>query len=194
MAEGLSLLLAAPSKELVQKIFTHAFLMRDDITKANTAKFAALFEQPDTVGAEQVGALFADIERLISSALYTGVTAAEQVQALLPTSLDAKLSALIVKIMVAHMPGWREAATLSMVSLPNLVDVNWRVDMKAATEHVGKMAVPAVLVDLKVRAQPTKHGVVPGVENVSFELSKEALDTMVEGLGRIRDQLSSINQ
>ena len=194
MAEALSLLLAAPSKELVQKIFTHVFLMRDDIGKANVAKFAALFAQPETVGAEEVGALFAEVERLISSALYTGAASAEQVTALLPPGVDPKLQGLIVKIMVAHLPGWREAATLSMVSLPNLVDVNWRVDMKAATEHVGRMAVPAVLVDLKVRTQPTKQGVVPGVENVSFELSKEALDTMVEGLGRIRDQLSSINQ
>jgi len=194
MASELAVLLEAPTKDLVQKIFTHAFLVRDDITKANVPKYVALFGKPETVGAEHVAALFAEVKTIITAALYAGAASAEQVAAILPPGLDARLSGLVAKLMVAHLPGWREAASMSMVSLPNLVETNWRVDMKTATEHVGRMAVPAVLVDLKVRAQPTTRGVVPPVENVSFELSKEALDTMVEGLGRIRDQLSSINQ
>ena len=121
----------------------------------------------------------------------------EQLGALLnsnPASatLDDRLKALLTKQLAGNMAGWREASIMSLPSLPKFVDVDWRVDIKAATEQVGRMAVPAVLVDLKTQQQPTVKGVVPGVETVSFELSKEALDTMVDGLGRIRDQLGSI--
>ena len=76
--------------------------------------------------------------------------------------------------------------------MPKFVDVDWRVDVKSATEQVGRMAVPTVLVDLKTRQQPVSKDAVPGTETVSFELSKEALDTMVDGLSRIRDQLGNI--
>ena len=36
--------------------------------------------------------------------------------------------------------------------------------------------------------------VMPGSQHVNFELTKEALETMLDGLGKIRDQLSSIAQ
>lgn len=35
-------------------------------------------------------------------------------------------------------------------------------------------------------------GIPPAVEKVGFELSKEALQTMLDGLSRIRDQLSAM--
>jgi hypothetical protein len=54
------------------------------------------------------------------------------------------------------------------------------------------MAVPSVLVDLKVQDQPTSTGQMPSARHVEFELSKEALQTMLDGLGRIRDQLGSV--
>ena len=89
-------------------------------------------------------------------------------------------------------PVWREAAVLSRVSLPQLIEVDWRIDVKTAAEQMSRMAVPTVLIDLKVQQQPEMRGQVPGVKDVNFELSKEALHTMLDGLGKIRDQLSSI--
>ena len=47
-------------------------------------------------------------------------------------------------------PTWREAAVVSRVSLPQLIDVDWRIDVKTAAEQMSRMAVPTVLVDLKV--------------------------------------------
>lgn len=85
----------------------------------------------------------------------------------------------------------------SRVSLPRLVDVDWRVDVKTSAEAVSRMAVPTLLVDMQVRIkqphstrsnsdyshkyvhshlqvakQPTKDGKMAGVEHVNFELSK----------------------
>jgi len=33
---------------------------------------------------------------------------------------------------------------------------------------------------------------MPGQRHIAFELSKETLETMLDGLGKIRDQLDSI--
>ena len=72
------------------------------------------------------------------------------------------------------------------------MDVDWRVDVKLASDQVSRMSVPTTIVDLQIEQQPEKVGEMPVVRDVSFELSKEALETMLEGLGKIRDQLSSI--
>ena len=65
------------------------------------------------------------------------------------------------------------------------------------------MAIPTVLVNLKVRRptsaeaecvrqvdeEATSTLEMPGTRDVSFELSKQSIHTMLEGLGKIKDQL-----
>lgn len=81
---------------------------------------------------------------------------------------------------------------MSRPSLPRFVGVDWRVDVKTESDKVARMAVPSVLVDLKVQDQPCSTQQVPCARHVEFELSKEALQTMLDGLGRIRDQLGAV--
>jgi COMM domain containing 9 len=96
------------------------------------------------------------------------------------------------QILVAQLPDWREASVLQRPSLPRYVDVDWRVDVKTASDRVSRIAVPCCLVDIKVQDQPTSTSQVPATRQVEFELSKEALQTMLDGLGRIRDQLGAV--
>lgn len=44
----------------------------------------------------------------------------------------------------------------------------------------------------QIREDPSLCGDRPSVSAVTVELSKETLDTMLDGLGRIRDQLSAV--
>lgn len=103
------------------------------------------------------------------------------------------------------------------VSLPRLVDLEWRVDVKTASDSVSRMAVPTCILHMKVwlrvfslsRGGKTKPWSVFRVQiqddgsvksdssstsesSVTVELSKETLDTMLDGLGRIREQLSAV--
>ncbi|KAG9335752.1 hypothetical protein JZ751_004181 [Albula glossodonta] len=80
---------------------------------------------------------------------------------------------------------------LSLISLPQLVDMDWRVDMKTASDSVSRMAVPTCLMHMKVQ-DPLASGCGDPVSTVTVELSRETLDTMLDGLGRIRDQLSVV--
>ncbi len=79
------------------------------------------------------------------------------------------------------------------------------------------MSVPSVMVEMKVWAMstyqpyynhnfanltcifqiqnnPSAQGIMPGVDTLQFEMSREALSTMLDGLTKIRDQLGSIKQ
>lgn len=44
----------------------------------------------------------------------------------------------------------------------------------------------------QIREDPSLCGDKPAISAVTVELSKETLDTMLDGLGRIRDQLSAV--
>ena len=54
------------------------------------------------------------------------------------------------------------------------------------------MQRPSVIVALNVEDQPTNINEMPNTRTVEFELSREALETVIDGLGKIRDQLSKM--
>ena len=93
------MLMEAPSKDLIQQIFTHVYMHRNDMTQTNPQKFAEKFQKPERVTAEHVkqvynilrgtslhtlvylsiSQLFAAICDLIASALYENVSGVAQV-------------------------------------------------------------------------------------------------------------------
>ncbi|XP_042372438.1 COMM domain-containing protein 9, partial [Plectropomus leopardus] len=78
-----------------------------------------------------------------------------------------------------------------VVSLPQLKELDWRVDMVTGSESLSRMSVPTCLVQLKMEDScPAAGG--ESVSAVTVELSRESLDTILDGLGRIRDQLSVV--
>jgi COMM domain containing 9 len=72
------------------------------------------------------------------------------------------------------------------------VDVDWSVNMKRSSSEVQTMQIPAVLLELSVEESPSSVFTLPAVNKIGVELTKETLETMLEGLGKIRDQLSSM--
>jgi len=46
----------------------------------------------------------------------------------------------------------------------------------------------------KVQENATEQNAMPAVRRLNVELTKEKLDTMLDGLGKIRDQLSSVSK
>jgi len=107
--------------------------------------------------------------------------------------IDARLLNLIQTVTRQQLPAWREASKKLRPALPKLVDMDWRVDVAASTTAASVLNVPSVIVSLQVQEQPTRRDAMPRDENVTFELRRDALQTMLDGLGRIRDQLASVN-
>ena len=55
------------------------------------------------------------------------------------------------------------------------------------------MNAPSVLLSMTVENEPTTIKHIPDSHTISFEVSPESLETIIEGLGKIRDQLSQIH-
>jgi hypothetical protein len=86
------------------------------------------------------------------------------------------------------------ADAAAQVSAPKLIDFDWRVDVKTSSNIMSRMAVPTVIVDMALQRAPERQGVLAGVQHVQFELSKQSLATMLDGLTKIRDQLGNLGQ
>ncbi|ELR59911.1 COMM domain-containing protein 9 [Bos mutus] len=110
----------------------------------------------------------------------------------LPENFHQNLKNLLTKIILEHVSAWRAEAQANQISLPRLVDLDWRVDIKTSSDSISRMAVPTCLLQMKIQEDPSLCGDRPSVSALTVELSKETLDTMLDGLGRIRDQLSAV--
>ena len=76
--------------------------------------------------------------------------------------------------------------------MPKLESFDWRVDIKSSADAIARMAQPSAIVDMKVREAATSSEQLAGVRSVRFELNRETLDTMLDGLTKIRDQMASV--
>ncbi|NWI79333.1 COMD9 protein, partial [Dryoscopus gambensis] len=136
--------------------------------------------------------LVSALHNLTRHVVYRGLTSAEDILCLFPENFHQNLKNLLTKIILENISAWRNEAQASQISLPRLVDMDWRVDIKTSSDSIVRMAVPTCLLQLKIQEDAALCGNNPVVSALTVELSKETLDTMLEGLGRIRDQLSAV--
>lgn len=168
--QSLNVLTAAPSKEALTTFLQACFRHRKDLSQLGVEARAAEMG----VGAAELEAAAATLVSVMSGALYASADApsAADVASVLPPDTDARLKTFISATIVAKLPLWREASVRQRVSLPPLVAVDWRVDLKSSSSALSRMAVPTVLVNLTSRKQADRVGVFPGEETVSIELSR----------------------
>ena len=102
------------------------------------------------------------------------------------------MKTLVLTIIDARLPTWREQSLQSQCSLPKLVDIDWRIDVKRASDSISNMSLPTVLVQLKVEESPAPANKEASQRAVNFELNKQTLETMLDGLTKIKAQLSSL--
>ncbi|XP_006883824.1 PREDICTED: COMM domain-containing protein 9 isoform X2 [Elephantulus edwardii] len=150
------------------------------------------------VSAEQFAALqlllklLQALHCLTRLAVFRDLSSAEALLAVFPENFHQNLKNLLTKIILEHISTWRTEAQANQISLPRLVDLDWRVDIKTSSDSISRMAVPTCLLQMKIQGDPSRCGGEPSTSAVTMELSREMLDTMLNGLGRIRDQLSAV--
>jgi hypothetical protein len=90
------------------------------------------------------------------------------------------------------LESWRDAAALSRISLPKLIDFDWSLHFQRASSELADIQIPSILMSLQVEDSPHTTHSLPDTHQVQFELSRETLETMIDGLGKIRDQLAAM--
>ncbi|XP_033973346.1 COMM domain-containing protein 9 [Trematomus bernacchii] len=177
--DSLQLLLKAPSKDAVRDVCVQSHRGGGRRLTETTAETLSI----STVQAEQ---LVHSLHVLSHHVLFLGLSSPEQILSLFPDSFHSSLKNLITKILLENSPTWRSEALSDQISLPQLKDLDWTVSMVTGSDSLSRMSVPTCLVQLQME-DPCQ-----AVSTTTVELSRASLDTMLDGLGRIRDQLSVV--
>ncbi|PIK35519.1 putative COMM domain-containing protein 9-like [Apostichopus japonicus] len=143
-------------------------------------------ETQDTV------ALFRSLSSLIRLVLFRMCTDAASVAKVFPDNFHKNLKELLSKIIAENLSNWRSRTISNQVSLPKLIDFDWRVDIKSSSDSLSRMSVPTCILQLKIQEDTTNTESVTGTQSLNVELSKEKLEAMLDGLGKIRGQLNSV--
>jgi len=180
------------SAEVLQTLMVDTFRYRHEgVSIAKKTQWASLLSTQVKVNEEQLDELALALHQLLHQALYLGLEPSD-LSSLFPREVDNELRSSLSKVIATHLADWRKTVLANQVSPAHLVDFDWRVDVKTSSNYLSRMQVPTVLVEMKLQDMPSKQGIMPPVRNVQFELSKETLATMLDGLGKIRDQLGSV--
>ncbi|XP_024608385.1 COMM domain-containing protein 9 isoform X1 [Neophocaena asiaeorientalis asiaeorientalis] len=192
---ALQSLLKASSKDVVRQLcqesFSSSALGSKKLLDVTCSSLSVTQEEAEQ-GSPSVLQLLQALHRLTRLVVFRDLSSAEAVLALFPENFHQNLKNLLTKIILEHVSTWRAEAQTNQISLPRLVDLDWRVDIKTSSDSISRMAVPTCLLQMKIQEDPSLCGEQPSVSAVTVELSKETLDTMLDGLGRIRDQLSAV--
>ncbi|KAK7891655.1 hypothetical protein WMY93_023618 [Mugilogobius chulae] len=139
----LQLLLKAPSKDAVREVCVHSHRGPSRLLTENTAtKFS--------ISSTQAAQLVESLHALSRHVIFHNLTSPEQILALFPESFHSSLKNLITKILLENSPTWRTEALTNQISLPQLKEMDWRVDLVTSSESVSRMAVPTCLLQLKM--------------------------------------------
>ncbi|EDV29431.1 uncharacterized protein TRIADDRAFT_51748 [Trichoplax adhaerens] len=136
--------------------------------------------------------LLQELKNLILMLLYQDISDPKRIYSLFPDDFHKNLRELLSKILAESMPKWKASAINRQVSLPRLEDFDWRVDLKVSSDTINRMAMPTCIMQLKIQQNQEETKLLPPQQCINLELSKETIDTMLDGLGKIRDQLSSV--
>ncbi|PFX23669.1 COMM domain-containing protein 9-like [Stylophora pistillata] len=187
----LALLLKAQSKEFVRTLFHEAFRYRADAVPVSVLKNVAASLD---AGLDEARLLMESLVTVVHAALFECLTDPKAVYDLFPENFHKNLRELISKIIAENMPLWRTNAINQQVSLPKLIDFDWRVDVKTSSNVISRLSMPTCIIQLQVQENAVEQNSMPSVRRLNVELTKEKLDTMLDGLGKIRDQLSSVSK
>ncbi|XP_030056661.1 COMM domain-containing protein 9 [Microcaecilia unicolor] len=185
---ALQILLKASSKDDVKKLCSECFsstaVGSDRLIESTSSSLSAT--------PEEAVQLICSLHKLTRHVVFRGLTSAEDILSLFPENFHQSLKKLLTKIILENLTVWRSETEMSQISLPRLVDMDWRVDIKTSSDSISRMAVPTCLLQMKIQEDASLCGDEPVISVMTMELSKETLDIMLDGLGRIHEQLTAI--
>ena len=190
MPSSLSLIGQAVSKDAISELFEHVMRHRHNLLVAPTSTIEENFNIKSTEAANLIHCVHTLIQDTMASGLEVTV---DTVKSMCDPSVDPKIIKLLAKLIVRQAPAWKAIMSQQRIAWPRLLDMEWRVDMKTASQAVSRMSVPTVVLGLTVEEQPTDVNAMPQAQTVNFELSREALQTMLTGMKQIATQLDQLS-
>ncbi|XP_060015375.1 COMM domain-containing protein 9 isoform X3 [Lagenorhynchus albirostris] len=149
---ALQSLLKASSKDVVRQLcqesFSSSALGSKKLLDVTCSSLSVTQEEAEQ-GSPSVPQLLQALHRLTRLVVFRGLSSAEAILALFPENFHQNLKNLLTKIILEHVSTWRAEAQTNQISLPRLVDLDWRVDIKTSSDSISRMAVPTCLLQMK---------------------------------------------
>ena len=122
---------------------------------------------------------------------------AEELIEVFPEGFHEALRTLILRVLMHHQSEWRADSLSSEIStMPQLQHMGWQVYRAKGDAGSEGDVQPAVLLNLQLGPAPDeqggKGGGVGASESVNVELSKVQLDALLDGMGKIKEQLGKV--
>lgn len=180
-------LLKSPSKQALDDFLCSCAEEREQAGAPTAERVAALAEIFD-LSAPRARELQRAGVALVGEAMYA-MPAPEQLVELFPDDFHADLRSLLLRVLTHRRDGWRKEALArgGVSSMPRLQGASWQAYRKSSE----KGAAPAVLLSLQLEGGAAA-GAGRGDERVHVELQAEQLDILLQGLGKVKDQLAQI--
>jgi hypothetical protein len=137
---ALLVLLQASSKKAADVFLSVAFL---ELSKRCPQRKLEAARAILPIEPAEFNAALESAKSLIAEALRRGADHAV-IEELLGADFHPQLRELLTKIILANAPLWTEVLVQDQVSLPRLIDVNWRVDVVASSSSMARQARPTV--------------------------------------------------
>ncbi|KAL4829433.1 hypothetical protein H8958_003179 [Nasalis larvatus] len=126
------------------------------------------------------------LHRLTRLVAFRDLSSAEAILALFPENFHQNLKNLLTKIILEHVSN--NMLIVKKLGSPDKQKENKTPIIPPARGLLGEPKPRQI----RIQEDPSLCGDKPSISAVTVELSKETLDTMLDGLGRIRDQLSAM--
>ena len=215
---ALSLLTRAPSTSTLTAYLSRVFILlpsatlRGDFPPVTITTLSDSFNPSLTP--DEVHEVYKASTFLIENVLYeyvpgegAGGQLDEMLSILLQNSktIDPRVLPTLQKVLPKLLPLFHETSITNKVSPPKLTSINWRVDIPRSSNNITSLADSNSTLLLSLGVTPNgdcDKGFLPpassgnstgGEEKVIIEMDLAGVDTFLEGLSKIRDQLQKVS-
>ncbi|GAB6028602.1 COMM domain containing 9 [Chamberlinius hualienensis] len=132
--------------------------------------------------------------RSLNVILQRSATSTTPIMSLYPENFPKQLSSLLSRYMIV---GDKEVASKTSLEIqnfvPRMVDFNWQIRVKSSSSSsVSRLSIPTCSFQIKIKQPDTNKSDPDNVSTCVIELTKESVDTVLDGLKKIHDLLSNI--
>ncbi|KCV72928.1 hypothetical protein H696_00491 [Fonticula alba] len=192
----LKLLLGGPYEDILAQMFKQVFIHSRESTDISTvfpSGFLKRVAEQFQISPQDASNLLDTIADLIDDVLFVQCGPAEIV-AMLPGSLPVELRQFVAAAISHSIPEWKDILAGQEITHPRLVASSMKVHVKTASSVAASLSEPVVIAQLDIQPTPESDLAldVP-VRKVVFEMDKDTLGSLLDGFGRLREQLSAFS-
>uniref|UniRef100_A0A2P2Q3Y3 COMM domain-containing protein n=1 Tax=Rhizophora mucronata TaxID=61149 RepID=A0A2P2Q3Y3_RHIMU len=176
----LPLLVRANSKESVEYILQALWRTRE--TGLDTADRSIICGMLQLHNDSDLDPLLVCLRVLIRRCVYENINK-DDIQKLFPSEVLPEMQRLLTLLLQKFQKEWQDDVFKNQPDFPHLKAMTWNMAKQDSTEA----ADPVAVINLKLQNDARSQ---PGEMEVKFQLAKDTLQTMLNSMYHIRDQLS----